>query len=200
MKKSQIRNLARFAAVFTAAALVLIPVAASAATSSSSVEATVSAVISVSSGPTVAINVTPTGAGAVATANDSVSVDSNNASGYDLTLSNSDTTLTMAGYLLSDGVTSNGDTLAQHSGTYASPANLDTNSWGWRVDSLGSFGSSGGTTYAGVPSSASPQNIRSTSTTASGEVTTVKYGVKVSTAKKSGIYKDTVTYTATAKP
>jgi hypothetical protein len=200
MKKSSVRLASRLAAISAAAAVVLLPVAASAATANSSVEATVASVLTVSSSGTVPISVTPTGGGQVATANDTVTVDTNNSTGYDLTLANSDATVTMAGYLASDGVTTNGDTLAQHSGTYGTPSALDANSWGWRVDSLGSFGGGGGTTYAGVPASGSAQNIKSTSSTATSDVTTVKYGVKVNTSKKSGIYKDTVTYTATAKP
>ena len=199
MKQTSIKASARLMAVLAVAGLVAFPVAASAATDSSSVEATVNSVISVSSATTVPITVTPTsGAGAEATASDAVTVDSNDGDGYDLTLSNSDTTLTMAGFK-DDGVTTNGATLAAASGTYGTPAALGSNTWGWRVDDLGTFGAGGATTYAGVPSSASPQNIRTTTATASAEATTVKYAVKVNLAVPNGIYKDTVTYTATAK-
>jgi hypothetical protein len=200
MKKPVYTTFVRLTAVLTVVGVVGLPVAASAATANSSVEATVASVVSVSSSGTVPISVTPTGGGATASASDTVSVDSNNASGYDLTLVDADSTYTMAGFLASDGVTTNGDTLAKTAGTYGSPAALDANSWGWRVDNLGTFGTGGTSTYAGIPATGSAQNIRTTSTTASGEVTTVKYAVKVDTTKKSGIYKDTVTYTATAKP
>jgi hypothetical protein len=199
MKKLQVQKLARILAAVAVAGLVGAPVAASAATSSSTVRANVSSVISVSSGPTVAINITPTsGAGAEAEANDTVTVDSNDGDGYDLTLSNSDTTLTLTGYK-DDNTTTNGSTLAAASGTYGSPAALGSNAWGYRVDGLGSFGAGGTTTYAAVPSSAAAQNIKSTTATANAEATTVKYAAKVNLSVPDGIYRDTVTYTATAK-
>lgn len=165
------------------AAIVLSPIAASAATSTTTVQATVASVISVSSTPTVAISVTPTSSGAEATAADTVSVDSNDADGYNLTLANSDATLTMAG--------SQGGTLAKTAGTYAVPAALGTNAWGYR---LAAFTAG---TYAGVESTA--QNIKSTTATATAETTVVTYGVKVSTAVPAGVYTDSVTYTATVK-
>lgn len=163
-------------------ATVISPVVASAATDTTTVQATVASVISVDSLATVPISVTPTGAGAEATANDTVTVDSNDADGYNLTLEN-DATLTMAG--------SQGGTLAKTSGTYAAPAALDTNAWGYRLT-----GFTAGT-YAGVEDA--PQNIRSTTATASGETTTVTYGVKVNTSVPAGVYSDSVTYTATVK-
>jgi hypothetical protein len=181
------------------AAVIFAPAAASAATATSSIEATVSSVISVTSSGTVAISVTPTAGGQESSAvNDTITVNSNDADGYNLTLSSSDASATMAGFK-DDGTTSNGATLAVTGGTYGSPAALSSNSWGWRVDGLGTFGAGGTTTYAGMPINSSAQNIRSTTTTATNEVTTVKYAVKVDTSKPNGIYKDTVTYTATVK-
>jgi len=199
MKKVPIRKLANWTGVLATFALVTSPVAVSAVTANSSVEATVSSVISVTSSGTVPITVTPTGAGAESTAaSDTVTVNSNDGDGYNLTVSSSDATATMAGFR-DDGVTSNGSTLAAAAGTYGTPAALGTNTWGWRVDGLGTFGASGTTTYAGMPVLASPQNIRSTTAVGSNEVTTVKYAVKVNTAVPNGIYKETVTYTATVK-
>lgn len=198
MKKQKRLSLVQFMAALSVVGLVGLPVAASAQTSTSTVRANVASVVSVSSGPTVAINVTPTSSGAEATATDTVSVDSNDADGYDLTLSNSDTTQTLTGYR-DDNTTSNGSTLAAASGTYAVPAALANNSWGYRVDGLGSFGAGGSTTYAAVPSSVSPQNIRSTSATANAETTSVIYAARVNLAVPNGIYRDTVTYTVTAK-
>lgn len=158
------------------------PIVASAATSNTTVEATVASVISVSSTPTVAISVTPTSSGAEATANDTVTVDSNDPDGYNLTLEN-DATLTMAG--------SAGGTLAKTTGTYGTPAALGANSWGYRLT-----GFTAGT-YAGVEDA--PQNIKSTTATANAETTTVTYGVKVNTSVPAGVYTDSVTYTATVK-
>ncbi len=198
MKKLSSGKISSWAAVLVVAAVVVAPIGASAATDSGSVEATVASVIAVNSTNTVAIGVTPTSAGAEATANDSVSVDSNDSDGYNLTFSSSDGAATMAGFK-DDGTTTNGASLAVTSGTFGTPASLSANSWGWRVDNLGTFGAAGTTTYAGVPINTAAQNIRSTTTTASAEVTTVKYAVKVDLTKPNGIYKDTVTYTATAK-
>jgi hypothetical protein len=168
--------------MFAVAAVLLSPVVAAADTDTTTVQATVASVISVSSTPTVAISVTPTAGGAEATADDTVTVDSNDADGYNLTLEN-DATLTMAG--------SAGGTLAKTSGTYGTPAALGTNSWGYR---LAAFGAG---TYAGVEDAA--QNIKSTTATANAETTTVTYGVKVNTAVPAGVYTDSVTYTATVK-
>jgi hypothetical protein len=163
-------------------AIVLSPVVASAATDTTTVQATVASVISVSSNPTVAISVTPTSSGAEATADDTITVDSNDADGYNLTVEN-DPTLTMAG--------SQGGTLAKTTGTYGAPAALSANSWGYRLS-----GFTAGT-YAGVEDAA--QNIKSTTATANADTTTVTYGVKVNTAVPAGVYSDSVTYTATVK-
>ncbi|HEX8226961.1 MAG TPA: hypothetical protein VF572_03775 [Candidatus Saccharimonadales bacterium] len=193
------KRVGKYLALAAMAAVIVAPIGASAATASSSIEATVSSVIAVTSSGTVALSVTPTGPGAESTAaSDTVTVNSNDADGYNLTLSSADGTATMAGFK-DDGVTSNGATLAVTTGSYATPAALSANSWGWRVDSLGTFGAGGTATFAGMPVNSSPQNIRSTTATATNEVTTVKYAVKVDTSKPNGVYKDTVTYTATAK-
>jgi hypothetical protein len=165
------------ASVLAVLAIVLSPVAASAATSNTTVQATVASVISVSSTPTVAISVTPTAGGAEATANDTVSVDSNDPDGYNLTLEN-DATLTMSGP-------------SATTGTYGTPTALINNSWGYR---LSGFAAS---TYAGVEDAA--QNIKSTSATAAADTTVVTYAVKVDTTKPAGVYSDSVTYTATVK-
>lgn len=162
---------------------VLSPVIASAATDSSTVSATVAPVISVTSNGTVPISVTPTGSGAEATGTDTVTVNSNNPTGYNLTLNDSDATLTMVG--------SNGGTLAATSGTYAAPAALDMNSWGYNLDASAN--------YTGV--SATAQNIASTTAVsgAGGDDVSVTYGVKVDTSVPAGTYTDAVTYTATVK-
>ncbi|PLS81516.1 hypothetical protein CYG49_01830 [Candidatus Saccharibacteria bacterium] len=181
MKKLS-QNLGRWTAAIAVVGVALAPIGASAATDTTSVEATVASVISVSSNPTVAISVTPTAAGTEATGTDTVTVDSNDADGYNLTLEN-DATLTMAG--------SQGGTLAKTAGTFATPAALGTNSWGYRLSGFAAG------TFAGVEDLA--QNIRSTTTTASAEATSVTYGVKVNTSVPAGVYTDTVTYTATVK-
>lgn len=166
-------------------AVLLSPMIAAAATSTSTVQATVATVVSVTSSATVPITVTPTSSGATASASDNVTVNSNDSLGYNLTLNDSDATLTMGG--------SNGGTLAAASGTFSVPAALGVNSWGYR---LGSFAAG---TYAGI--SATAQNLSSPTavSASSGDIVPVTYGVNVSTAVPAGIYTDGVTYTVTGK-
>jgi hypothetical protein len=177
-KQSVIRMLVGVA-VFGA---VLSPAVASAVTDDTTVTATVNSVISVTSLGAVGMTVTPDVDGEIATAVDTVTVDSNDPDGYNLTLEN-DTTLTMAG--------PNSQTLAKTAGTFGAPAALSTNSWGYRLSGFAA------NTYAGVEDAA--QAIESTATTASADPTEVTYAVNVNTSKPAGAYSDTVTYTATVK-
>jgi hypothetical protein len=52
--------------------------------------------------------------------------------------------------------------------------------------------------FAKVPLAGSPDTLKTTSTTASSDVTNVWYGVNVDPTQASGTYTDSVTYTATA--
>jgi len=189
----------------SAAVLVVVslasPVVVMAATDSdnTTINATIASVISIATSGTVAINVTPVSGGSQTSASDTVTVSTNNAAGYDLTLANSDATLTLA---------NGANTIAAHAGTYAAPTALANNSWGYAVGGLGTFDGSyttitnagtSTTKWAGVPGTGSPQNIKSTSSTASGDTTTVWYSVKADTTNPNGVYTDTVTYTATTK-
>jgi hypothetical protein len=126
-------------------------------------------------------------------------VTTNHAAGYSLTLSNGDTNTNLV---------NGSDNIAAHtSGTQASPSSLAANTWGYRVDGVGGFGagatlsesnvSSSSFTWAGVPSSASPVNLKSTANEAVDDETTVWYGVKVDQTLPTGTYTDTVVYTAT---
>ncbi|QHN42373.1 hypothetical protein GII36_00675 [Candidatus Mycosynbacter amalyticus] len=176
------------------------PIVASAAsqTASTTVNATVGSVISMSTSTTVAISLTPTSGGVVSSASDTVSVSTNNALGYNLTLADSDATTNLV---------NGGNTIGAHTGTQASPSALASNTWGYRVVNVGGFGASAYTaetnngsstsTWAGVPATGSANTLKSTSSTASGDTTTVWYGVKVNSTKANGTYTDTVTYTAT---
>lgn len=186
----------------TVAAMVALgtsPLLASAAvdTGSTTINATIGAAISMTTSGTVPISVIPTGVGAASSNSDTVTVSTSNSTGYQLSLSNGDTTTSLAG--------PSGNTLAAHSGTYAVPSTLANNTWGYRVDGA-PFGAGPTTaetnqanlsgTWSGVPSSASPQILKTTGGVASADVTTVWYGVKVDTTKPSGTYTDSVTYTA----
>lgn len=179
--------------------VILSPVVASAATDTgnTTINATVNSTLTLSTSGTVGISLTPTTGAVVSSSSDSVSVSTNDANGYNLTLSDSDTVTTLA---------KGGDTVAAHAGTYAAPTALATNSWGYRIVGQGGFtagaytgesdATSSTSTWAGVASSASPVTIKTTATNAQNDATTVWYGVKMDNTKPTGVYTDTVTYTA----
>lgn len=179
-----------------------VPAIAFAATDSEStvINAEISSVISITTSGTVALNITPVSGGSQSSASDTVTVATNNANGYALTMSDSDT----------DTDLENGaNEIAAHAGTQGTPTALANNTWGYAVGGVGGFDASyttlsdqasSATTWAGVPSSAAPNTLKSTSVTASGDVTTVWYSVKADTTNPNGTYTDTVTYTATTNP
>lgn len=200
MKK---RTLYRLSSAFAVCATVLSPVIASAATDtkSTTINATIGSTISMTTSGTVALGVTPTSGSTASSVSDVVTVSTNNASGYNLSLADSDATTTLV---------SGGNSISAHTGTFASPSALANNAWGYRVDGSGTFGAgptsaqtnqaSLSGTWAGVPASGAPQVLKTTATTASADVTNVWYGVKVDTTKPTGVYSDSVTYTATTNP
>lgn len=193
------------AGMLSVVALAASPFVVSAAvdTQNTTINATINAVISMTTSGTVAISLTPTGSGVVSSASDTVTVNTNNAAGYNLQLADSDATTTLV-----DG----GNTIAAHAGTKTTPTALATNTWGVAVPNgttgIGTNGfdasysveansTSSTSKWAGVPASGSPMLLKSTASTASNDTTTVWYAVKVDTAKPTGTYSDTVTYTAT---
>lgn len=195
--KSQ--NIKMLAGAMIAAVLIIAPVAVSAASDSktTTINAIIGSTISMTTSGTVNLNVTPLSGGAQTSASDTVTVATNNAAGYTLTLADSDATTTLV---------NGANTIAAHSGTYAAPTPLANNSWGYHIDGLGTFGTGGAVEssvatsaikYAGVPATGAPQTIKTTAAVAAGDVTTVWYGVKADTTKPNGAYTDTVTYTAT---
>ena len=178
---------------------VISPVVASAASQSANttINASIGSAISVSTGSTVAISLTPTSGGIVSSNSDTVTVNTNNAAGYALTLADSDATTDLV---------SGSDTIGAHAGTQASPTALANNKWGYAVAGVGGFdgsysaetnNASSASAWAGVPASGSPNQLKSTSSTATNDTTTVWYAVKATSAQPGGTYSDTVTYTAT---
>lgn len=184
----------------SAIGIAALPVVASAATqtANTTINANVGAAISMTTSSTVTINATPTAGGVVSSASDTVTVNTNNTIGYTLTLADADTNTNLV---------SGGNNIAAHTGTFASPTTLSNGTWGYRIVSAGGFGAaaysaetnngSSTSTWAGVPSSASPVTIKTTGTSASNDTTTVWYGTKVTSSQPGGTYSDTVTYTAT---
>ncbi|MEO7905193.1 MAG: hypothetical protein ABIR91_05380 [Candidatus Saccharimonadales bacterium] len=195
-------NSYKFATFLAVIGVVISPVVAGgvADTKTSTITATIGSSIGLTTSGAVPISLTPTAGGVVSSASDAVSVSTNNSAGYTLTLSNADAVTNLI---------SSGNTIAAHAGTFTTPTALASNTWGYRVVGAGGFTAtaysaesnavSSTSTWAGVPALASPQELKSTSTTASNDVTTVWYGVKANTSLASGAYSDTVTYTATTK-
>lgn len=198
--KSTTRYFGTLAVLLAVAAVLTEPRAIYAATDSAgtTITATIAATISLTTSTNVGISLTPTAGGVVSSASDTVTVNSNSSTGYTLSLADADATTNLV---------SGGNTIAAHTGTFAAPTTLANNTWGYRIVSAGGFGgtaysaetnnASSSSTWAGVPASGSPVTIKTTASTATNDVTTVWYGVKVTTAKPSGAYVDTVTYTAT---
>ncbi len=173
----------------------------SASTASTTISSNISSVISLlTTNGTVNVNVVPTGSGAQTLASDTVTVSTNDSSGYALQLAETSG---------SSSLTSGSNTIPGSSGTQTTPVIMANNTWGYRVDSLGGFGAgptsvqsstavSGLIKFAAVPATASPNTLKTTSGTASNDTTTVWYGVAADTTQPSGTYTNSVTYTATA--
>ena len=147
---------------------------------------------------------------------DTVSISTNNATGYTLKLQDADTSNALC---VTPGGSCTG--IPATSGTHATPAIMSgANQWGYHIDdgtttwcstatscasglTLPSSNAATSTTlkFALVPlSSGSADTLKTTSTTASSDTTPVYYAVNVDPTQASGIYKDDVVYTAIANP
>jgi hypothetical protein len=155
--------------------------------------------ITLSTSGTVTPNITPGSSTTCTVASDQVSVQTGASTGYTLQVNDSDTDTNLN--------RSGGGTIAATSGTRSSPATLAANKWGYRVDSIAGFGagpttpvsnvSSPSVQFAGVPALGSPDTIATTSSAATvAQITPVWYGVCSDTSIPSGVYTDTVVYTA----
>ena len=154
-------------------------------------------IISYSSGGTITLGaITPDSTGRQSAADDTVSADTNDTSGLTITLQENSAVTT--------NMTSGSDSIATSAGTPASPVALSNGKWGWRVDSLGSFGAgptsalnnaapSAGT-YAGIPANGSPYTINTTATNGS-TTSSVWYSARVNNTQAVGNYATTVLYT-----
>ena len=199
-------RLASAAAAVGVVGVALAPVAASAATATANttINAVIASVISITTSGTVTLNITPVSGGAQTSASDTVTVSTNNATGYNLKIKDSDATLTL---------TNGANTIAASSNTFATGGVLANNTWGWAVANtttgIGANGfdasystftdqTSHASKWAGI--TATDQQFKNTSTTASGDTTTVWYSAKADTTKPNGTYTDTVVYTATTNP
>lgn len=190
---------AKTALAVSSIGLLALPLVASADTATSTVSVDVVGVISAftTSGTVTLGAITPDATGRQSTNKDTVSATTNDSQGLNITLQDSDTTYTL---------TSGTDTIAKAAGTYAVPAALANGEWGWRVDSLGSFGvgptavlssaAPSSLTYAGIPANGAAQQIKNITAEGSTSVE-VWYSARVNNTQPSGTYTNTVLYTAT---
>lgn len=192
---------ASFGIGLAAFAVLALPVASVSAqtsdTSTSVINGIIGSSITITSAGPVNINVTPTNTAVMSSANDTVTVDTNHATGYTLSLEMNGATTTLA---------KGSDTIAAHSAVVGSPSDLAANTWGFRVDGAGGFGAGTTTaetnvatsayTWAGVPAKDDPETIKTTSGPAAGDATAVWYAMKADASKPSGTYTNTVLYTA----
>lgn len=157
--------------------------------------------ITLTTSGSIAANVTPAaGATRCSVSKDTVTATTDSSTGYTVTLTDTDTTNTLA------GTSSN---IIASTGTPASPVVLAANTWGYRVDSIASFGAGPTSaitnaavptvTFAAVPLSSGTAGLIRSTTSADGTAvaTPVWYGVCANTSLTSGSYSDSVTYTAT---
>jgi hypothetical protein len=156
--------------------------------------------ITISSSSTVTLNVTPqTGSTRCTVDKDDVSVTTGASVGYTMTLSSTSSGVTMPGG-------ANGGTINAVGTSYGTPGVLTTNTWGYRIDSSGSFGAgptsvvnSGAVpalTFAPIAPLASAQTIRTTSSAATPSATQIWYGVCVDMSLPADTYSRSVVYTA----
>ena len=111
-----------------------------------------------------------------------ITVYTNASAGYTLTMKDSDTTVALTH-------TNGSDTIPA---TAATTLTAGTAAWGYRVGTSGD--------WLAVPASdaASDASIKATSAkTSGGDATTVEYGVATAADQATGVYTDTIVYTAT---
>lgn len=201
--KATTSSLSSLAALVAVVGVALAPVMASAAANSANttINAVLGSTISITTSGTVTLNITPVSGGAQTSASDTVTVNTNNSTGYNLAVKDADANLNLV---------NGGDNIAASSNTFAAGAALANNTWGWAVNdtttgigtnnfdttySVITNAASSSTTWAGM--TASDQVFKNTATTATNDATTVWYSAKADTSKPNGTYADTVTYTAT---
>jgi hypothetical protein len=157
-----------------------------------------SCTITLSGGSTTNVDVIPSSSGKCTVKSDTVSVLTDSPAGYSLTMTTTTTNNALTGP----------SSISASNGTSAAPVTLAMNTWGYRVDGLGSFGagptntqtngSVPSVTFAGVPASnqSAAQIAYSASPANPAANTTVWYGVCANASLLAGNYAATVTYTA----
>lgn len=149
----------------------------------------------------VSLDVSPAAGSKCTIRDDTVSVQTDDANGYNLALANENTNTALV---------NGSNTISATSGTSASPTSLSGNAWGYRVDDLASFGSGptsaqtnispNSLAFSAVPASNQTADTLAATTTAAGTptISTVWYGVCANVSAVSGSYTSQVMYTAVA--
>ncbi len=153
----------------------------------------VASVISLTTNATngeISIPISPLASGATGSNDLTVSVHTNNQTGYKLTMSSDtpDTSLTHQ--------VENTKKIASTANTLEAPAALTNNTWGYSAWGEGQSTSS--TTFSRIPSLSAPDTLRTTSDISDPTDTKLTFGAKVDTTIPSGTYTNTVTFTATS--
>lgn len=201
MLKLKNKHIMGFALVGTVVAAMTLPFTAVAdiQTTNTNVNLTVNPVISSwASGPTVTLGaITPDNTGKQSIASDTVTANTNDTAGLTITMASNSAATTMV---------SGANTIAAIGGTPAAPIALTNGTWGWRIDSLATFGAGPTTlisnaapnagTFAAIPATGSPYTIKATAATGS-TTNTVWYSSRVNNVQPIGAYVATVTYTIT---
>lgn len=125
--------------------------------------------------------ITPISGGALGTATNTVTITSTDVIGYKLYIGADDST----------DMDNLGASLPTSANAYGNPATnpLAVNTWGYNVD--GSV-----VNFCGMPLDSSRQLIKTVTTPATNDDTTITYGMKIDTAKPAGNYTVDVVYTA----
>lgn len=171
------------------------------ASDSTTISANLAPTISLTTSGSVDFDILPTSSGSMSSSSDTVSVSTNSSTGYTLQM---EAGFGTAGELF--GPTWN---IMQTSGTDEVPTNLDTNTWGYRVDGVGGFGngptsaessvSNSAYTWANIPDTGSggdPAGLTTTSAPVTNDTTIVWFGANVDTSLESETYYGEVVYTA----
>jgi hypothetical protein len=155
--------------------------------------------ITLTSSSTVNINVVPGSSSTCTVNDDSVSITTDSSTGYTISFTDTTTSNSLVGSTTS---------VPAISASQSSPAILSANTWGYRVDGIGGFGSgptsavtnasTPSVTFAQVPTSTSTPDTLATSTSpADPAVTTdVWYGLCVDQTTPAGSYSGNIVYTA----
>lgn len=156
--------------------------------------------ITVSTNSTVNLNVIPGTTTTCTTQSDSVAVTTDSTTGYTLSLSNAAATSSLLG--------GGANAIVATNGTRTNPLALVANTWGYRVDGVGGFGSgpttaatnvaTSATGYAAIPTSAQAADTIATTAVAANPAvaTSVWYSLCVNSSLPTDTYASTVIYTA----